>query len=127
MGRANSYWGNNKRTKVFLTKEQAILQRFWSYINIEDENACWLWNTTPNGSGYGDIYVNGKLVQAHRFMWELVYGPIPPKLCVCHSCDVRICVNPEHLFLGTKKDNAQDALRKGRLYSPGFGRKPTAP
>src|SRR3990167_11106441 len=114
-----AYWGSSKRRKVFVTQEEAALDRFWSYVNVAPGDKCWLWNTTPNGSGYGDIYINGKLIQSHRFMWEITYGPIPIGLCVLHRCDIRLCVNPEHLFLGTKKDNMQDAISKDRLYLHG--------
>lgn len=64
--------------------------------------------------GYANLRVNRKSIKAHRFSWELHNGPIPDGLKVLHKCDVRHCVNPDHLFLGTIKDNVDDMIQKGR-------------
>lgn len=64
--------------------------------------------------GYGGLMRDGKDMQAHRLVWELTFGPIPPGICVLHRCDTPRCVRPEHLFLGTLSDNAQDMHNKGR-------------
>lgn len=66
-------------------------------------------------SKYYKAWRNGRLVYLHRYVYELTFGEIPRGLCVCHSCDNTECINPEHLFLGTHKDNMQDAAQKGRL------------
>ncbi len=58
--------------------------------------------------------IKGKSIGLHRYVFEQVYGPIPKGIYVCHSCDNNKCINPEHLFLGTAKDNQQDALSKGK-------------
>lgn len=69
-------------------------------------------------NGYATIKFGGKPILAHRASWELVNGPIKSKLFVCHHCDVRNCVNPDHLFLGSNLDNVRDAVRKGRNSKP---------
>lgn len=81
---------------------------------------CWLWTAFVKANGYGQFGI-GKAkggAHAHRFSFELHVGPIPDGLCVLHRCDVRHCVRPEHLFLGTQKDNANDRDRKGNLVTP---------
>src|SRR5262245_58279388 len=79
-------------------------------------SGCWLWDGSYSGGGYGTFYVGGRLKQmpAHRFSYEVHKGPIPEGLFVCHHCDVRECVNPDHLFVGTQSDNIQDMLIKKR-------------
>lgn len=66
------------------------------------------------GHGYGTLQRNGKNIQAHRYAWEQANGPIPVGLVICHRCDVKLCVRPSHLFLGTKAENNHDRHAKGR-------------
>jgi predicted metal-binding protein len=75
---------------------------------------CILHPNKPNGMGYGTIWISGKNVLAHRVAWAKANGPIPKGMHICHKCDVRNCVNPEHLFLGTAKDNMRDKVSKKR-------------
>lgn len=90
--------------------------RFWSKVQKAD--GCWLWQAGTFASGYGIFRVGDKLLKAHRVAYELYFGPIPVGLCACHRCDVRACVNPGHLFLGTRKDNNADRDAKGRTNTP---------
>lgn len=90
------------------------MERF--YNKIEKTSSCWVWKAGLRGkSGYGAFKLNGKTVDAHRLSYELHKGEIPNGMYVCHTCDNRQCVNPEHLFLGSPKDNWQDGFDKGRI------------
>ena len=91
---------------------------FWS--NVDKTSGCWLWTGSTNGCGYGQFTYNGKLEKAHRVSWQIHHGPLPlwsghtTGICVLHRCDVPLCVNPDHLFLGTQGDNVADMIEKGR-------------
>lgn len=82
---------------------------------IVDSNGCWIWKGGKNPRGYGNVRWTGTTKTAHRVSWEAHHGPIPKGLNVLHKCDVRACVNPEHLWLGTHQDNMTDMSRKGRV------------
>lgn len=78
-------------------------------------NGCLLWTRATFGSaGYGAVWHDGRTQGAHRVAYELANGPIPTSMLVRHKCDVRRCVNPEHLELGTYADNAQDCVARDR-------------
>jgi hypothetical protein len=92
-------------------------QRFWGLVAVVDEpGACWLWIGGTDGDGYGVFYVSPDRghVKAPRYVFEMTTGERPGDLCVCHHCDTPACVRPSHLFLGTRSDNMQDAVTKGR-------------
>lgn len=87
--------------------------RFWG--KVKKTPGCWLWQGRTTAFGHGVLDVSaGKGVRAHRYSWELVNGPIPEDLVVCHICDVPACVNPDHLTLGTRVYNTNDMWAKGR-------------
>lgn len=90
----------------------------WQEKYIPEPNSgCWIWLGAVSKWGYGVVYPCGRIGKqhrAHRLMYELHYGPIPKRLFVCHHCDNGLCVNPNHLFVGTHKDNMQDMVRKKR-------------
>jgi hypothetical protein len=89
--------------------------RFYTRFICDLETKCWVWRNKII-SRYPEIYADGKRMLAHRFAVEQFRGTIPTNMKVCHSCDNTLCVNPDHLWLGTQKDNLRDMRKKGRGY-----------
>lgn len=89
---------------------------FWA--KVDKSGTCWLWHGTLSANGYGKVTRRGegkRTVSAHRFSYQLAHGSIPKGKFVCHKCDMPACVRPDHLFLGTNRQNVLDAKKKGRL------------
>ena len=98
-----------------MTLSEAQKCRFWDKVEkLGNESGCWLWTASVSNAGYGVFGVNYKMKTAHRISWALVHGPIPEGAFVCHRCDTRDCVNPNHLFLGNSVVNMRDKVSKGR-------------
>ncbi len=85
---------------------------------VEKSSTCWYWKAQIYPNGYGGFSLYGKNMHAHRASWTLHNGEIPKGMCICHKCDNPCCVNPDHLFLGTYKDNTQDMIAKKRKFYP---------
>ena len=93
------------------------MKRFFAKIASPNSNGCMLWTAATRRDGYGlfGLDFGETPVSAHRMSWMIANKrSVPPGMCVCHRCDVRLCVNPEHLFVGSLSDNNADCRRKGR-------------
>lgn len=97
---------------------KSIIERLYRKV-VHSESGCWIWGGARNSGGYGHLTINGVTKTANRVSWEEHNGPIPEGMYVLHRCDVRACINPKHLFLGSAKDNTHDAISKGRLNKVG--------
>ena len=102
-----------------ITLKTGTLSELMSHVDMKPKG-CHIWKRHVEGSGYGQVYFQGKHTQAHRFLWQLLHGPLTANSLVCHTCDNRRCLNPNHLFIGTHQDNSDDKMNKGRsVSSPG--------
>lgn len=115
-----------KRSKTLAERIEIVLTNYWP-----DENGCWNWRGATNQIGYPHAMSrqNGKnkLLRPHRLAYERANGPIPEGLHICHHCDNRRCINPDHLFAGTQADNMRDMVAKGRHASQRHPKPPPAP
>ena len=104
----------------------SLSDRFWKKVDKRGPDECWPWLGYKTPLGYGMMSVGGRKGRpqnATRIMWTLVNGPIPDGYEMCHKCDNPPCVNPNHLFMGTHKENYHDAITKGReagMFQPGI-------
>jgi hypothetical protein len=101
--------------EVRIPPETAELARRRLDRRTRKTDGCWLWTGAVLKDGYGTVMVLGRSYRTHRLSAALAFGVVPANTLVCHHCDVRACVRPEHLFLGSNADNMRDAIAKGRL------------
>jgi hypothetical protein len=95
-----------------MARRKTFAERFWPRVNKTD--GCWLWVGGKNQDGYGVYFGGVPRLLAHKESYRHLVGEIPVGMCVLHRCDVPLCVNPDHLFLGTRAANAHDRNEKGR-------------
>jgi hypothetical protein len=96
--------------------DEITRKRFEDKFIKKDEKSCWIWVGASCGKyiKYGSFRINGTTDKPHRIMYRIHKGQIPEGLWICHTCDNSLCINPNHLFLGTPADNAHDRDKKGR-------------
>lgn len=99
-------------------REPTLEKRFWDKVDRRGPDDCWEWQASVRGFGYGQFWLSGTHVAAHRVAYELEVGEIPAGLVVRHRCDNPKCCNPAHLELGTHKQNSADMVERGRQNSP---------
>ena len=103
--------------RVLVVLSESTIARFWTKVDVREPDECWPWTAAVRSTRcqYGVLKVDGRVALAHRLSYEIANGEIPDGALVCHACDVPLCVNPAHLFAGSYRDNAVDALQKGRM------------
>jgi len=109
----STIWNWLRKNDIEISKWPSAEERFNDAYDVIDESGCWEWQRGVTGSGYGQITVNGDSMGAHRFSYELYNGDIPEDAIICHKCHNPPCVNPNHLYAGDEKRNAQDAIENG--------------
>jgi hypothetical protein len=117
-GTTDVYSYDNFKTFRLYAGQCDLKKYIESMVMPEPNTGCWFWMGFVTSHGYGKIVFNGRKVAAHRISYAVHKGKIKDGAVICHKCDVPGCVNPDHLFLGTQKDNVHDMIRKGRAKFP---------
>lgn len=109
--------------QIVLLRQKRIVRRFEKKYIPEPNSGCWLWLAAVGSSGHGQFFIRKStkrkgIINAHRASWLIYKGLIGPLDLVLHSCDNPYCVNPDHLFIGSHKDNMRDCANKGRIVVP---------
>jgi len=102
----------NSRRAALLRWDNNLVSRFWA--KVKKSPGCWVWTGSRLATGYGRLKARGKHYGAHRMAYELTFWAVPSGMCVLHRCDNPPCVRPDHLFLGSNRDNVADKVAKGR-------------
>lgn len=113
-GRNRGPWNRERVWPERAPRRLKVAETFDKHWILDAQSGCWIWQLFLNDDGYGKVSSNGKKTSAHRFSYERVHGPIPVGSVVLHTCDNPACVNPEHLVIGTQRDNIRDMVEKGR-------------
>lgn len=112
-GLCGAHYMQRRRGEDLRPLKKGAIDRYWSYVVKGD--SCWGWSGAKTRNGYGDIYVNGKMIKAHRFSYEVHFGSIPDGMVIRHTCHNPECTNPDHLKIGNQADNMNDAIESGRI------------
>lgn len=125
-GRGSTSCGcHDYKNKKLVGKEnynEIIKEKIKKYTVVDDNN-CWIWQGSKHRQGYGNLNYKRIPSLAHRVSWMVHKGDIPEGVKVCHKCDITSCVNPDHLFLGTQKENVSDAIQKGKYSNRLIGKR----
>lgn len=98
--------------------DRHIPERIERYSMPIPESGCIVWTSTVGSNGYPFLEHRGKIIYLHKYVYKMINGPIPKGLWILHKCDVKSCINPNHLYAGTPTQNAQDRERRGRGNPP---------
>src|SRR3990167_2785032 len=99
---------------------RSVWRRFWSKVELDEDDSCWNWRAATNNKNYGKIFYRGRLWLAHHIAYMFANGKIPRGKILMHRCDNPRCVNPNHLVVGTHRDNVIDMINKGRRVQADF-------
>ena len=106
-----------RRNEMTPKKAKNRDKAFWSLVSVGSACSCWRWNGGQSRKGYGRFWDGKKTVQANRYAWKTKHGKeMSPEKDACHTCDHPWCVNPDHIWGGTRSENLKDSIKKGRWH-----------